>query len=68
MFHTELNWLVPLRVIKVLKITKADFYRSPRLWVQVNPINPGLLALELTLGGSVFHPPAIKQEPLKLEG
>ena len=23
MFHTELNWLVPLRVIKVIKITKA---------------------------------------------
>ena len=27
-FHTERNWLVPLRVIKVIKITKADFYRS----------------------------------------
>ena len=23
--------MVPLRVIKVIKITKADFYRSPRL-------------------------------------
>ena len=30
-FHTEWNWLVPLRVIKVVKITKADFYRGPRL-------------------------------------
>ena len=35
----------------------------------VNPINPGLLALELTMG-EVFStpPPAIKQEPLKQEG
>ena len=26
------------------------------LEVRFNPINPGLLALELTLGGGVFHP------------
>ena len=35
----------------------------------LNPIDPGLLALELTLGGGrCFPPPAIKQEPLKQEG
>ena len=27
--HTEGNWLVPLRVIKIIKITKADFLGVP---------------------------------------
>ena len=31
MFHTEWNWLVPSRVIEVIEMEKADFYRSPRL-------------------------------------
>ena len=26
-----MNWVVPLRVIKVINITKDDFYKSPRL-------------------------------------
>ena len=30
-FHTERNWLVPLRVIEVIKIAKADFYETPIL-------------------------------------
>ena len=40
----------------------------PVLTFQINPINPGFFALELTLGRGVFHLPAIKQEPLKQEG
>ena len=31
-----------------------------RIRTLFNPINPGLLALELTLGGGVFHPPLHK--------
>ena len=37
---------------------------SPLLF---NPIKPGLLALELTLGGGVFHPPSITPLSLKLD-
>ena len=33
----------------------------------INPINPGLLALELTLGGGVFHPPSITPLSLTLD-
>ena len=33
----------------------------------LNPINPGLLALELTLEGGVFHPPSITPLSLKLD-
>ena len=33
----------------------------------INPINPGLLALELTLGGGVFHSPFITPLSLKLD-
>ena len=33
----------------------------------INPINPGLLALELILGGGVFHPPSITPLSLKLD-
>ena len=40
-------------------IAKFDF--------NVNPINPGLLALELTLGGGVFHPPSITPLSLRLD-
>ena len=36
-------------------------------WCAFNPINPGLLALELTLGGGVFHPPSITPLSLKLD-
>ena len=35
--------------------------------VDVNPINPGLLAFELTLGGGVFQPPSITPLSLKLD-
>ena len=39
MFHKERNWPVLLRVTKVIKITKADFYPGTSIgvsdWVQV---------------------------------
>ena len=34
---------------------------------KLNPINLGLLALQLTLGGGVFHPPSITPLSLKLD-
>ena len=51
-----------------LRTDKGTEFINEPFQQYLNPINPGLLALELTLGGGVFHPPAIKQEPLKLEG
>ena len=39
------NWLVPLRVIEVIEITKVDFYRSPD-WVQVKKNIPYMLILK----------------------
>ena len=47
-----------LSQVKVLKILVFD---------HLNPINPGLLALELILGGGVFHPPSITHLSLKLD-
>ena len=54
-----------------LRIMMTNFGEETEIWVHtnciLNPINPGLLALELTLGGGVFHPPSITLLSLKLD-
>ena len=54
--ENEQNCVVCKKKIMIMKIM-----------TMFNPINPGLLALELTLGGGVFHPPSITPLSLKLD-
>ena len=50
-----------------LRLHYKNCPNPPEGFETINPINPGLLGVELTLGGGVFHPPSITPLSLKLD-